>query len=85
MRENRTYGSEGGEDLVLPDPYPIKQELWERLQPRILRTDSRSHAPFNGITEAIEFFERRKEVRCDESSRPFASGSARLKGGWIGA
>ena len=21
MRENRTYGSEGGEDLVLPDPY----------------------------------------------------------------
>ncbi len=23
MRENRTYGSEGGEDLVLPDPYRI--------------------------------------------------------------
>ncbi len=23
MRENRTYGSEGGEDLVLPDPYQI--------------------------------------------------------------
>ena len=35
MRENRTYGSEGGEDLVLPDPYQFLPVTWERLQPRI--------------------------------------------------
>ena len=35
MRENRTYGSEGGEDLVLPDPYQYYLALWERLQPRM--------------------------------------------------
>ncbi len=36
MRENRTYGSEGGEDLVLPDPYQNYLALWEmysRLKP----------------------------------------------------
>ena len=26
MRENRTCGSEGGEGLALPDPYPAAEE-----------------------------------------------------------
>jgi hypothetical protein len=25
MRENRTYGSEGGEDQTLPDPYRVRR------------------------------------------------------------
>ena len=36
MRENRTYGSEGGEDLVLPDPYRYYcQDRRSGFQPRL--------------------------------------------------
>ncbi len=39
MRENRTYGSEGGEDLVLPDPYRLAATRMGRGPVRFGRID----------------------------------------------
>jgi hypothetical protein len=39
MRENRLYGSEGGERNALPDPYQLFFEKANRMGPRLRGND----------------------------------------------